>query len=130
MATETRFQRNEALPRVSMSRPEIEQALVNLSNNALESQATEVRIAATIDELIDSLRITVMDDGIGIPDDLIDHLFDPYFTSKRGGGAAGLGLSLAHAIVGDHGGPRDVRSLPERGTTVTVSLPLSPRNTK
>ena len=130
MAAETRFQRNDALPRVSMSRPEIEQALVNLINNALESQGTEVRIAATIDEPSDSLRITVMDDGIGIPDDVIDHLFDPFFTTKRGAGAAGLGLSLAHAIVGDHGGSLDVTSSPERGTTVTVSLPLSPRNTK
>ncbi len=130
MATKTRFQRNDALPRVSMSRPEIEQVLVNLINNALESQGTEVRIAADIDEPSDSLRITVKDDGIGIHDDVIDHLFDPFFTTKRGTGAAGLGLSLAHAIVGDHGGSLDVTSSPEQGTTVTVNLPLSPRNTK
>lgn len=128
--TETRFQRNNALPRVSMSRPEIEQALVNLINNALESQGTEVHITAAIDEPSDNLRITVKDNGIGIPDDVIDHLFDPFFTTKRGTGAAGLGLSLAHAIVGDHGGSLDVTSFPEQGTTVTLDLPLSPRHTK
>ncbi len=130
MTTDTRFQRNDALPRVSMNRPGIEQALVNIINNALESQGTEVRIAAAIDEPSDTLRITVKDDGIGIPDEVIEHLFDPFFTTKRGAGAAGLGLSLAHAIVGDHGGSLDVTSFPEKATTVTMSLPLSARNTK
>ncbi len=130
MGTETRFQRDDTLPPVSMSRPEIEQALVNLITNALESQATKVRIAAAIDEPGNSLRITVKDDGIGIPDDVLDHLFDPFFTTKRRTGAAGLGLSLAHAIVGDHGGSLDVASFPDQGTTVTLTLPLSSRNAK
>ena len=130
MGTETRFQRDDSLPPVSVSRPEIEQALVNLITNALESQATEVRIAAAIDEPGNNLRITVKDDGAGIPDDVLDHLFDPFFTTKRGTGAAGLGLSLAHAIAGDHGGSLDVTSSPEEGTTVTLTLPLSSRHTK
>ncbi len=130
MGTTTRFQRDDGLPPVSMSRPDIEHALVNLITNALESQATEILIATTIDEPSTSLWITVKDDGIGIPDDVLDHLCDPFFTTKRGTGAAGLGLSLVHAIVGDHRGSLDVTSLPGQGTTVTLKLPLSPRNTK
>ncbi|HSR71650.1 MAG TPA: ATP-binding protein, partial [Kiloniellales bacterium] len=72
------------------------------------------------------LCIGVQDNGSGIPEDLRDHLFDPFVTTKVGG--KGLGLALVAKIVGDHGGIVEVDSEPRR-TLVKVMLPMAPKET-
>jgi two-component system nitrogen regulation sensor histidine kinase GlnL len=67
------------------------------------------------------LQISIQDNGSGIPDDMKQHLFDPFMTSKTQG--TGLGLALVSKLVGDHGGVIDVESDPGR-TIFTVSLPV------
>ncbi len=64
-----------------------------------------------------------MDDGTGISQEDLAHIFDPYFTTKATG--TGLGLAIVHNIVDAHGGKVMVESHPGRGTTFTIRLPLT-----
>lgn len=66
----------------------------------------------------------VRDNGPGIPAEMLPHLFDPFFTTKANG--TGLGLSVSHTIVRDHGGFVEVYSEPGRGTRFSIRLPVSP----
>ena len=63
------------------------------------------------------------DTGAGIPADLIDKVFDPFFTTKPVGEGTGLGLTICHKIVEEHGGAIDVESEPGKGTTFIITLP-------
>jgi signal transduction histidine kinase/CheY-like chemotaxis protein len=69
--------------------------------------------------------IEVSDTGVGIPSEHKPRIFDPFFTTKPVGTGTGLGLSICHSIISELSGTIDVRSEPGRGTTFTVSLPLS-----
>jgi two-component system nitrogen regulation sensor histidine kinase GlnL len=67
--------------------------------------------------------VQVQDNGAGVPEDLREHMFDPFVTNKASG--TGLGLSLVAKIVEDHGGVVEMQSQPRR-TTFSVSLPVHP----
>jgi signal transduction histidine kinase len=69
------------------------------------------------------VRLSVRDTGAGIPADLIDKVFDPFFTTKSVGEGTGLGLTICHKIVEEHGGSIDVKSSPGRGAAFIISLP-------
>jgi len=69
------------------------------------------------------IRITISDHGAGIPANLIDKIFDPYFTTKEKG--SGLGLAISHGIITKHDGFISVRSKQGEGTTFTIYLPAS-----
>ena len=69
------------------------------------------------------VKITICDNGVGIPANVIDKIFDPYFSTKQEG--SGLGLAITHSIVVKHGGHISVKSEPGVGTTVTTYLPAS-----
>jgi len=76
-----------------------------------------------------SLCIEIADNGIGIPDSVMDKIFDPYFTTKHKSSmhnGTGLGLFIAHQNVQDHGGTIEARSQVEQGTTFVVTLPAKP----
>ena len=70
--------------------------------------------------------IKVWDNGVGIPQDIIDKVFDPFFTTKPTDQGTGLGLSMSHDIVRSHGGTLQVTSKPGECTEFTVTLPLAP----
>ena len=69
------------------------------------------------------LQLTVSDTGNGIPDDVIDRVFDPYFTTKPKGEGTGLGLSVVHGIVKDHGGGIHLTSEEGKGATFQIVFP-------
>ena len=73
------------------------------------------------------LMLTVADTGHGIPPDIVESIFDPYFTTKNKGESTGLGLSVVHGIVTSLGGAITVESEPGKGTTFTVLLPAIER---
>jgi two-component system NtrC family sensor kinase len=68
------------------------------------------------------ITLSVADEGLGMED--VDRIFEPYYTTKAKG--TGLGLAIARQIVEDHGGEIRVRSQPNAGTTVEISLPVAP----
>ena len=72
-----------------------------------------------------TIEFVVEDRGRGMTKEETFRVFDPFFTTRRESGGVGLGLSLVHGIVTQHNGKIDVQSDLGRGTTVTVSLPLS-----
>ncbi len=102
------------------------QVFVNLLSNALDAsgpeQAVGVRERSTGDEVI----IDIIDEGSGLDPDHIEQAFDPFFTTKPVGWGTGLGLSLSHAIVSDHGGTITLAPNQPHGTIATVRLPYSP----
>ncbi len=69
------------------------------------------------------VKISIQDSGIGIPESVIDRIFDPYFSSKQEG--SGLGLAICHSIISKHGGHISVNSSPGSGTNFTIYLPAS-----
>ncbi|MEQ1730584.1 MAG: ATP-binding protein, partial [Vicinamibacterales bacterium] len=99
-------------------------ALVNIvvnARHAVDGQPTQ-RVTMTTRRESDAVMITVADTGVGIDRANLPRVFDPYFTTKRGG--TGLGLPLTRNIVEGLGGTIAVASEPGRGTDIRISLPL------
>jgi len=115
------------LPLVSVDKTQIEQVLVNLLINAAEAMASvtgpERRIELRSQRVNDTVEVAVRDTGAGVPDDQIDRLFDPYFTTKQEG--MGMGLSICRSIIEDHGGRLWAERNPSRGMTFRFTLPIS-----
>ncbi len=117
--------------RVRLPEDSIRQVLYNVVINAIEAspEGGRVRVDAAIVD--GSLRLEVRDDGAGIPPELLAHVYEPFFTTKRGAGAAGLGLglSISRGIVEWLGGTLNFESSNEQGTLFRVVLPISPPST-
>ncbi|MCA9698340.1 MAG: histidine kinase, partial [Myxococcales bacterium] len=107
---------------------QIEQVLLNLLSNAVDAmpRGGTVRIAlapAPGADGGDAVSFAVSDEGMGIPEEIRDSIFDPFFSTKEIGKGTGLGLSISYGIVRDHGGDILLESQPGRGTTFRVILP-------
>jgi signal transduction histidine kinase len=109
------------LSRVPGEEDRLRQVLINLALNALDAAPAggEVRVSAGEDERW--VWVTVDDTGPGIPVALRDRNFEPYFTTKAQG--SGLGLSIVHAIVTQHGGTLEVKQAPVGGARFLLRLP-------
>jgi two-component system sensor kinase FixL len=94
----------------------------NLFINAAHAMQGRGEIQVEVDEPDGSLQVTVRDQGPGIPDDVRQRLFQPFFTTKSRG--TGLGLSTARRLIEAHGGTIAIDCPPEGGTVVTIRLPL------
>jgi signal transduction histidine kinase len=104
--------------------PEIQQVILNLVSNGLEAMDSGGTMQIFITEQTDQITLSVADDGCGMTPEVIDNLFEPFFTQRRDGRGTGLGLSISHRIVSDHGGTIEVESGgPGRGSVVRVRLP-------
>jgi two-component system, sporulation sensor kinase E len=101
---------------------EIEQVIVNLIQNASEASphGAHVQISLRSDDQV--ARITVRDQGPGIPREFQGQIFDPFFTTHGSTGGTGLGLSIVHSIITDHRGTITVES-DDGGTSVVMTLP-------
>jgi len=117
------------LPPVALDAAAVERLVVHLMRNSIEASAAgkaRVRVA-TERAGDDRVRLTVSDRGRGIEPALLGRIFDPFFSTRRTSGGVGLGLSLVHGIVEEHGGAIDVESRPGEGSTFRVELPLAGR---
>ncbi len=108
---------------------ELEQALLNIVRNAAESSSQPVRVEIRSTRADGFARITVSDDGGGMDQVEVDRAFDPFFTTRLGHGGTGLGLSVAHGVVTDHGGLLSIESEEGVGTKMTLSIPLRNEST-
>jgi two-component system sensor histidine kinase HydH len=108
---------------VCLDKDKIKQVLLNVYINAMEAmeKGGTLRVEATRDIVKNTVSIVVTDTGKGIKDEDLEHVFDPYFTTKPTG--TGLGLALVHKIVHAHGGEVGITSRPGSGTSVTITLP-------
>jgi len=121
------------LPRIRCRSKQIQQVLMNLLTNArdaLNSRYPEfdeekvVRITAESAEDGAWVRMTVEDHGVGISTELVGRVFDPFFTTKRRDRGTGIGLTISHGIVRDHGGRLAVESEPGAYTRFIMDLPV------
>ena len=108
---------------VLMNSMAMEQALVNILRNAVECGSGGMNIRVTTAAASQFYRVTIADDGPGIPAELQPYIFDPFFTMRRQCGGIGLGLSLVHGTISDHRGRIYVDSAEGTGTTFTIELP-------
>ncbi len=120
----------DALPHVLGDRHALQQVMLNLLTNAAHAVAQNppgrprvIRVATSFD---DRLRVRIADTGPGIPDDVVPHLFTPFFTTKEPGHGTGLGLSISYSIVESHGGHITLERPPEGGAVFHVDLPAAP----
>jgi two-component system NtrC family sensor kinase len=114
------------LPLLLADGSQLEQVVLALSMNAIDAMPRGgnlwVQTRLRPDQQIE---IQVKDDGAGIAPEVVPQLFEPFFTTKETGKGVGLGLAICRSIVERHSGRIEVQSELERGTTFTVSLPLS-----
>lgn len=104
--------------------PEIKQVVLNLVANGLESLEAGGTLRITLTDHTDHMNIEFADDGCGMEPEVIENLFEPFFTKRKSGKGTGLGLSISHRIISDHGGTIEVTSDgPGRGSTFQIRLP-------
>lgn len=131
-----RYDFADDLPLVDVDTNQISQVIQNLVLNAVQSMpkggvvtlscavAAGNKIVDTpLDPAREYVRVTISDQGEGIPADIIDKIFDPYFSTKPQG--SGLGLSIVHSIISKHDGHIQVDSAPGQSTTFSIYLPAS-----
>jgi two-component system NtrC family sensor kinase len=116
------------LPNVYCDAGQIEQVLLALSMNAIDAMPHGGNLWLKSAKLSDKeIQLTVRDDGMGIPADVIPQLFEPFMTTKEVGKGVGLGLAISKGIVDRHGGKIEVESQPGKGTTFRITLPMDAR---
>lgn len=102
----------------------LHQVMLNLIRNAVEATAKGGKVEVGVEPGEDGLRISVTDDGEGIPEQELARIFEPFFSTKPGG--TGLGMSIVHSLVTLHGGDVVVDSKEGEGTRVGIDLPDVP----
>lgn len=110
--------------RIKANASEIQQTLLNLVMNAKDAIPNEGDINVTLRQSGDNAELTIKDTGVGMKPDVLQRALEPFYTTKARLKGTGLGLSQAHGIVSDHGGEIALESKPNRGTTITITLPL------
>lgn len=123
-----------AIPEVTCNIGELNQVFLNLIVNAAQAiedagkDASSGRITITTAAVRDSVVISIVDNGCGIPEENLEKIFDPFFTTKAVGRGTGQGLAIAHSIVTEkHGGSLDVQSTVGVGTRFIIRLPVNGR---
>lgn len=120
---QVRVESASGLPAISIDQEQIKQVLLNLAINAVQAMPTggEVVLCAVADR--DNLLLEVRDQGIGIAEENLERIFNPFFTTRDEG--TGLGLSIAERIVSQHGGRIALRRNRTNGMTFSVVLPIA-----
>lgn len=113
---------SDSLPML-MDQDKILQLLLNLIKNAIEAMPDEGLVRIQLTRENDHAVIEISDTGKGIPENELDQIFLPFYTTKESG--TGLGLSICHKIVQDHEGTMEVESEIGKGTKFTITVPLS-----
>jgi signal transduction histidine kinase len=106
--------------------PEIKQVILNLVANALQATPENGRLDIRISSTPDTVEVMLKDTGSGMSPETLEHLFDPFFSTKGPGQGTGLGLSISHAIVDQHQGTLEAASAgPGQGSTFRLRLPAN-----
>ncbi|SHE75200.1 two-component system sensor histidine kinase AtoS [Desulforamulus putei] len=115
----------QGLPEVNMDPDQMEQVLMNIIYNAVQAMPDggEVTLSTGHDVKEKMVAIDIKDTGCGVPEELLDKLFDPFFSTRAKG--TGLGLTIADEIIRAHGGSIEIKSKEGLGTTVRILLPAA-----
>ncbi len=118
------------LPKILIDREQMKQVFMNVILNAIQSMeegglieiSTRLFAKNGTEKAGQFVQVEIRDTGIGIPEENLEHIFDPFFTNKKEG--SGLGLSISHQIIQEHGGYVDVESRVGEGTSFFINLPI------
>jgi signal transduction histidine kinase len=127
---------DESIGKINVAAQDMGRVILNLITNALHAIAPDNNTAnkaaaknptiwLSTKNLDNEVVIKVRDNGAGIPENLLDKIFQPFFTTKASGQGTGLGLSMSYDIVKSHGGELKVESKVGEGTTFTVLIPIT-----
>jgi signal transduction histidine kinase len=113
------------IPSVRGNFRNLEQVFLNLFINAIQAMPVggSIRVSASRTPE-QTIKITVQDTGIGIKPEDLEHIFEPFYTTKAVGRGTGLGLAVSYALVKKHGGYVEVQSQVNSGTTFSIYLPV------
>jgi nitrogen fixation/metabolism regulation signal transduction histidine kinase len=116
------------LPSIDADKGQLNQIVLNLVENARDAigprRGGRITVTTKRGDANDRAMLVVEDNGPGVPSDLKDKVFAPYFTTKHSKGGTGLGLAIVHRIVSDHGGRITLSDTPGGGARFTIELPL------
>jgi two-component system nitrogen regulation sensor histidine kinase NtrY len=118
------FKPTSEVPLLHLDKEQMKRVMINLLDNAIDAidGKGEIVIDLSYDQDQQSVKIEVADDGKGIPPENRDHLFEPYFSTKKHG--TGLGLAIVSTIISDHNGSIRAQERQPRGTKFIVELPV------
>src|SRR5262249_35914185 len=125
-----RFDGAAANPRASrivaaVNAQEIRSVVLNLVVNALESMDDDGTLTIHLRQHDGMAEMVFTDTGCGMPPEVLENIFEPFFTRSRTGKGTGLGLSISHRIINQHGGEIEAASPgPNQGSTFTVRVPV------
>ena len=118
---------DDHIPILKGNEQQIEQVIINLITNACQSLGTKtalIKVSTHYKPEEKIVEIIVNDEGVGINENDLKYIMDPFFTTKRNLGGTGLGLSVTYSIIENHGGNIILNSEVGNGTTVIVTLPV------
>jgi two-component system, NtrC family, sensor kinase len=115
---------SDDIPMICLDKGQIQQALINLLINAVEATRSggHIHVATRYLEGFHMAEIEISDNGIGMSEEIIGRIFDPFYTNKETG--TGLGLAITHGIIQQHNGTISVVSRVGEGSTFTIRLPF------
>jgi signal transduction histidine kinase len=100
----------------------VELAVSNLVRNAFEASPPGTRVRVEIESDTEWARVHVTDAGSGVPDELVDKVFEPFFSTKTERGGTGLGLAITRDMIAQLGGEVQIENTPQGGARATISL--------
>ncbi|MGB8517913.1 MAG: DAHL domain-containing protein [Gallionella sp.] len=117
-------QYGENISMITCSPSAINQVFLNLISNAAQATGDDGEIRLVTAQQGQFVRIDIIDNGSGIPEEALNKIFEPFFTTKKIGEGTGLGLSIVKRIIKEHGGNIKVQSKLGMGTKFTILLPV------
>ncbi len=112
------------LPEIQADPVKLEQVVLNILLNAIHSITPPGKIEVITRTAGHSVEILISDTGCGIPEEYVGKIFDPFYTTKESTKGTGLGLAVSYGIIKKHGGEVEVKSIPGKGSTFVVRLPI------
>jgi signal transduction histidine kinase len=117
----------ESSPTAWINAQEIKSVVLNLVVNALDSMDESGKLSISLHQRAGMAEMVFADTGCGMTPEVLDNIFEPFFTRSRTGKGTGLGLSISHRVISQHGGEIEAHSLgANQGSTFTVRLPSRP----
>jgi len=116
------IKKDQKIPIIYADQNKIRQVIINLLENSQDAlkEIKKPKIKIFIKKRINEVDLIIEDNGIGIPDQIIGRIFEPYITSKKTG--TGLGLAIVYKIIEEHGGRINIERIKNSGTRVTINL--------
>jgi two-component system NtrC family sensor kinase len=119
------------LPQIKSHKGQLHQVLLNIMNNSLDAMAKRggtIRVSSGKTD--DTIQVSISDNGQGMSKDVMNNIFEPFYTTKKEGKGTGLGLFISYGIIRKMGGSIHVKSEINVGTTFTVEIPINSSSVK